>query len=188
MCNLIKYGYVSTYTDDPNIETKPMNKMYSLLATGLGLGYLPKAPGTWGSLLGLPIGWYFASMYVTTDSGTWWDSKSFTIGIVALAIMTIFSYWIIKRTEEIWNSHDDKKIVIDEVVGQAIPIMFLPPSWQLLVVAFIFFRLFDITKPWIIGMADRDLHGPFGTLLDDLIAGFFALIVCYGFFSLGWLS
>jgi phosphatidylglycerophosphatase A len=165
-----------------------MNKVYSLLATGFGLGYLPKAPGTWGSLLGLPVGWYFAAMYpVASETTGWWDLNVFLIGIAALVVMSIFSYKVIKETEIIWNSHDDKKIVIDEIVGQAIPIMFLPPSWSLIATAFIFFRLFDIWKPWIIGAADR-MDGPFGTLFDDILAGIFALAVCFALFSAGLLN
>lgn len=146
----------------------------SLIAVVYPLGMLPKAPGTWGSLAGVPVA--FGIAYATRGLGSF--SEVAAIGL--LILLGIFSWWTIDRTEAQWHTHDDGRIVIDEVLGQAIASVFFPFDAFHIIAAFVLFRIFDIFKPGPIGWADRKLPGAFGTLLDDVIAGIFAGLVLAG--------
>jgi phosphatidylglycerophosphatase A len=88
--------------------------------------------------------------------------------------MIYFSILAIRAVESKLNAHDPSEIVIDEVIGQAVAVFLLPQSWAALGLAFGFFRLFDILKPGIIGWVDQNVNGAFGTIADDLAAGFIA--------------
>jgi phosphatidylglycerophosphatase A len=148
---------------------------WSCLAVVFPLGLAPKAPGTFGSLAGIPVGIFFYSFgQQLSQSWGWPDGSVQTLLLIALGL---FSWLVIERTEKSWNTHDDGRIVIDEVLGQAIPLSYLTGDWKLVVSAFLLFRFFDIVKPGPIGWADRKLPGAWGTLLDDVIAGIFAWIV-----------
>ena len=139
-----------------------------------GVGFLRPAPGTWGSLVALPMAWGIHQI-----GGFWF-----------LLNMTVFVFvtgWV--ATQKLiagQSDHDPSWIVIDEVAGQwialfpvsfgagmmGIDILRLWPGW---VAGFVLFRLFDIWKPWLVGRADR-MGGPLGVMLDDAIAGVFAAI------------
>ncbi|RZA22616.1 MAG: phosphatidylglycerophosphatase A [Proteobacteria bacterium] len=155
------------------VPLPPWN-FFSLLAVAYPLGMLPKAPGTWGSLLGIPLA--YGIVQVSALGGVW----AFYITLMLLSLFTVFSLWVIARTEAYWQTHDDGRIVIDEVLGQAIVSCFFPFDLFHIIAAFILFRIFDIFKPGPIGWADRKLPGAWGTLLDDVIAGIFAALVLLG--------
>jgi len=131
------------------------------LTSWFGLGYLPKAPGTWGTLGALPLWWALSRT-------SWPVSLAATAVLIALAIATS------ARAETLYGSHDVGKIVIDEVAGFLITVIGVPFGARQAVAAFLLFRLFDILKPWPIRWADRRVGGGFGVVLDDLIAGAFA--------------
>ena len=80
-------------------------------------------------------------------------------------------------TAKALNVHDHPGIVWDEIVGYFITMFMVPKSWLWIVIGFILFRVFDILKPWPISLADKKVHGGFGIMLDDVIAGVFALII-----------
>ncbi|MFW7381817.1 MAG: phosphatidylglycerophosphatase A [Oligoflexus sp.] len=153
--------------------TRPKLTLSSVLATAYPLGFIPKAPGTWGSLPGLLLGWGIYQLSLSFAE-VW---LQYSLAIVVLLLMTLGAYWIIAQTEKEWQSHDDKRIVIDEVVGQAIPIAFLGSNIYWMIMGFLLFRFFDILKPGPIGWADRNLPGAWGTLIDDVMAGAAALLV-----------
>lgn len=140
------------------------------VATGFGLGRVPYAPGTWGSLLGVLIAWLiFPSVGYRSEVGPWPTLST-------LFIASLLAYVAIYITERYWQTHDDKKIIIDEVVGQMVVCLWFPPtvlSWAL---AFAFFRGFDILKPPPIGWVDRWYKRSWATLMDDILAG--AAAVC----------
>jgi phosphatidylglycerophosphatase A len=165
-----------------NKEVKTQPSLAIFLATAGGLGYLPKAPGTFGSLPGLALGaglhLSISFLYpVIGESGSQYlPFNGILIGVTFIFFASFFAWWTIKETEEAWQSHDDKRIVSDEVIGQAIASFVFVPNLLNLVLAFCLFRLFDIWKPSIIGWADR-LPSSFGTLLDDILAGLFALVI-----------
>lgn len=139
---------------------KEQQTIWSYIATVWPLGYFPKAPGTAGSLAGLAMALPFH--YGEAVALTW-----FLAGIVLM----LFAYVAVKKTEQLWQEHDSKKIVIDEVVGQFIG---LAPACLTLndyILGFLAFRILDILKPGPIGWLDRELKGPWGTLLDDVVCG-----------------
>jgi phosphatidylglycerophosphatase A len=150
--------------------------MTRLIATFLGVGNLPGAPGTWGSLAALPCAW--ALHY----------AGSFPL----LAAMTFVVFWVglwSARSETAGQeNHDPSEIVIDEVVGQWIALfplslglwlngspaaVFPWPGW---VLAFLAFRFFDVLKPWPVSVADRR-DTPMGLMMDDVLAGILAALV-----------
>lgn len=137
------------------------------LATSGGIGYAAKAPGTWGSLPGLLIA-IALQHYV--------GAQPWTIGL-CLGLLTVLAAWSIDRTETALQVHDDGRIVIDEVVGQAIALAFLPVTAGTILAAFGLFRLLDITKPLAIGWIDRHAPGWIGTLADDVLAGIVAALI-----------
>lgn len=135
-----------------------INGLIKLLATGLGLGLIPKAPGTFGTLLGVVLAVLF-------PDNIWLAASSCVIGI-----------WIANEAEKIFNQHDCPKIVIDEVAG------FLVASYgwhgYQLIYAFVLFRLFDILKPFPVRQLQK-LPGGLGVMVDDIVAGFMANLVLY---------
>jgi phosphatidylglycerophosphatase A len=132
-----------------------------LLAFGLGVGLLPKAPGTFGTLLGIPI---------------YWVSCGYSAGAYGLLIGLLFGVGVAlcASCERRLRMNDHPGIVWDEIVGFLITMWSVPPTWQSVGVGFLLFRLFDITKPWPISLADRRVKGGFGIMLDDALAGGFA--------------
>ncbi|HVI50309.1 MAG TPA: phosphatidylglycerophosphatase A [Candidatus Sulfotelmatobacter sp.] len=136
-----------------------------LLATWFGAGLMPKAPGTWGSLAALPFAW------IIMHFG----------GSQALAAASLIVYvvgvWAADRAIGVTGIHDPGLVVIDEVVGQWIVLLFTPLDPLLYLVGFGLFRLFDIVKPWPVGWADRKVEGGTGVMLDDVLAGLYGLAV-----------
>lgn len=139
------------------------------LATVLYIGYLRPGPGTWGSLPGLALGWWLYTLHLQplTLLLVFTLASFVAVGIIAVAERSM--------------GHDNKHIVIDEVIGQAIAIAWFAPSPATLVLGFALFRLFDIWKPGPIGWADRRIHHPAGTLVDDLLAGFVAAAILWAY-------
>ncbi|MES9956459.1 MAG: phosphatidylglycerophosphatase A [Sedimenticola sp.] len=133
-----------------------------LLAFGMGSGAAPKAPGTVGTLAAIPI--YLGVRHL--------DSVSY---LLLVALMFVIGIWLCGRTSSDLGVHDHGGIVWDEWVGFLLALWLIPPGWVWLLAGFLLFRLFDILKPWPIGWLDRRVSGGFGIMLDDLIAGLFAL-------------
>jgi len=144
-----------------------IEKLSYLFATVLRIGHLPWAPGTWGSLAAL-LTWYSIV-----------DTISIIILIVITLILLILGVYTSSITERIVSANDPSVVVIDEWVGQWIALLLLPKSILWGVAAFILFRLFDIWKPFPIKKMDQ-LHGGIGIMLDDVIAGAYALIILNG--------
>lgn len=142
-----------------------MSALAALLATWFGSGRLPKAPGTWGSLAALPCAWLLDS---TTGGG------GLAIGTAAVFVIGL---WAAKRYLANSLVADPPEVVIDEVVGQWLALLFAPRTLSIYLLAFVLFRLFDIWKPWPIRWADRTIPGALGVMLDDVLAGLAALAV-----------
>lgn len=134
------------------------------LATGLYIGYLPKAPGTWGSLLALPIHYLL-------------NRLAFKTHLLALAGFFVAAVLIAGSAEKIIDHKDPGVVVIDEIVGMLIALLFVPNDFRFWILGFALFRLFDITKPFPIRWIDRRINGGIGIVMDDVLAGFFSLIV-----------
>jgi len=138
-------------------------KLANYFSTVVKIGYLPIAPGTWGSLAALAF-WYLILPPIS--------SNTFIVLIVVIFVLGIYTSSI---TEGVLEKKDPSAIVIDEWVGQWIALVFLPKSLVWGVVAFALFRLFDIWKPYPISKLDN-IKGGWGIMLDDVLAGIYALI------------
>lgn len=132
------------------------------LAVGFGLGLARKAPGTWGTLAALPFYLLMADL-----------SLGLYLGIIL--VMSLVGIYLCGKTAEDMNTHDHPAIVWDEVVGMLIAMIMLPTGWEWILGAFVAFRFFDILKPWPIRLLDKHVHGGLGIMVDDLLAGVFAL-------------
>ena len=143
-----------------------------------GLGLSPKAPGTVGSLPGLVVacGLSWLAGEPGGLSGSWLSPATLAV-TGALVGATLVAWWVIHRAEQALGIHDDQRIVLDEVVGQAIAVAYTPVDWRWYLAGFILFRLLDITKPGPIGWLDRRGPGAFGTLFDDVLAGMIAALI-----------
>jgi phosphatidylglycerophosphatase A len=137
--------------------------IWTILATWFGSGLSPKAPGTCGSLAALP----FAVAIIMFGGSTFLIVASIVVFLGGIAVSD--RYMAAQGT-----AHDPGEIVIDEVAGQwiaLIPAGLDPLSFFL---AFVFFRLFDIWKPWPIRLLDEKVEGGLGVMVDDVVAGIFA--------------
>ena len=132
------------------------------LATGFGAGLSPVAPGTVGSLVGVLIFLAMAGLPLLF----------YLVGITALAV---FGVWVCHRAGGILGVTDHPGIVWDEIVGLLITMTATPLSWQGVVIGFALFRLFDILKPWPVASIERKVAGGLGVMLDDVMAGLYAL-------------
>lgn len=135
------------------------------IAAGFGAGFAPKAPGTVGSLAAL-IPWWLFMRELPLPAYLAVVVAGFGIGVWA-------AHWAIRKT----GIEDPAFVVWDECVGMWIALCLVPAGWPWVVAAFVLFRCFDIAKPWPVSWADRKLHGGFGAMLDDALAGVYALAV-----------
>lgn len=148
-------------TEQETLSVRALRYPSVLYATGLGSGLLPKAPGTWGSVLGVAL-WVLAVGHL---------GLPVIIGIAALAF--VLGLVAIRDMQQRYGVMDAPEIVIDEIIGVWIALLLAPMDWWVLLLGFGLFRLFDIAKPWPVSWADR-LHTPFGVMLDDVLAGLLA--------------
>lgn len=135
-----------------------------VIATGAGLGYIPPAPGTIGALGGWAIGLALIQ----------WSSFPNNWLILLIIIFGLLGVWASSSLEHVWGE-DPSKVVIDEIIGIWISMLFLPPGWIALIAAFILFRIFDIYKPLYIRKAEQ-LKGGWGIMADDALAGIYTNI------------
>jgi len=125
-------------------------------------GLSPKAPGTVGTVAGLVVG---VLLLFVLPKGTLFTAA---LALFIVGVMETNKY------EAKYETHDPKEIVIDEVVGIWIVLAMVPFDWISILLGFLFFRLYDIFKPSVIGRVDRKVKGGMGVMLDDVLAGFFA--------------
>ena len=141
-----------------------------ILATWFGSGCAPKAPGTVGSFCSLPL----------VLIGIWAGPFALLTAVVALFLIGWWSVRVVLKTQA---CQDPGFVVIDETVGQSLTFVLVASSsipWYILVCGFILFRFFDIVKFWPASFFDRSVHGAFGVMMDDVIAGLYAAAVLYG--------
>jgi phosphatidylglycerophosphatase A len=143
-----------------------MNRFFLLLATGFGIGYSPVAPGTLGTLVAIPI-YYFLSDI---------PSPLYEITLIGFFFLSV---WISENAQIFFGKKDDQRIVIDEIVGFLITMLWVPKTFPFIIIGFFLFRFFDILKPFPIRRLERKLKGGFGVVLDDVMAGVYANIVLH---------
>ena len=136
------------------------NDIVVFLATGCFTGFLPLMPGTWGTFAAIPIVILVHRVNLVVQ------------GIVALVFVT-FGAWISGRAEILLEAHDPRPIVIDEMAGFLISLLWLPLNPLTLFLGFGLFRLFDIVKPPPISSVEKRMRGGWGVVIDDVLAGVF---------------
>jgi len=145
------------------------NKVSHVMATCFGVGSIPFAPGTWGSLFAILLIYNIAFLQE-------WI-------ILATVLIVAFSWWVCVEIHKETKS-DSSEIVIDEFAGMFVACMFINHDFISLVFAFLFFRFFDIVKPWPISWVDKNIKNGPGILIDDLLAGLFAGILMLSIFEI----
>ena len=153
------------------LPARPFYKFtIDFFATGFFIGKIPKMPGTFGTLVGVVLFW----MAERTLS---------PLALMGLVCVFIFAAILFSHLyESIHESHDSSEIVIDEIVGFMVSMMWLPATMKTFVAAFIIFRILDILKPFPISYLDKNIKGGLGVVLDDLAAG----LVCNITLQLVW--
>jgi phosphatidylglycerophosphatase A len=137
------------------------------LATGFGSGFGPIAPGTWGSLPGLAIAWGLDRL-----SGRW-------AVLAAAAVFSFAGVWAAGRAEALLGEKDPGCVVVDEIAGQLVTLLFLPVTAAMLIAGFLIFRVLDVLKPWPARRLEG-LRGGSGIMADDLMVGVYANLILHG--------
>ncbi|MCL2390830.1 MAG: phosphatidylglycerophosphatase A [Endomicrobia bacterium] len=140
-----------------------MNKIILFFSSGFGTGYIKYAPGTFGTLLGVLLWAFFIP-------------DKYSCHFLAIICIFAVSVFFSSLAEKIYGKKDDQRIVIDEVAGIWFSVAFLPKTLLFLSLGFVFFRFFDIKKPWFIKKV-QNVKGGLGVTIDDILAGIFANII-----------
>ena len=148
-------------------------RMHKLAASGLGIGYIGGGGGTAASIAAC-TGWYFLFREGVFSSMPWQPLLT-----AAAAVLCIWSAGVV---EAFWGK-DDRKVVLDEMAGMGVSLLFLPVAAGYLLAALILFRFFDIAKPLFIRKAEG-LGGGWGVVADDLLAGLYTNIILHAVFYL----
>ena len=136
-------------------------RLIVLIATGAGLGYAPVASGTFGTLGGLAL----LPLLVVLGPLT---------GAIAVAGLVVIAVRVADEAESLFGEKDSGRIVIDEIVGYLVAMLFVPVTIASVAASFFLFRLFDVLKPWPGSYFDRNVRGGFGVVMDDVFAGIYA--------------
>src|SRR3990167_3336301 len=145
-------------------KSKALRNPWYFIAAWFGSGLLPYAPGTWGTLLAIPMVWLLSFCPLIVYLAV--TAAAFLVGVIV-------SDWVTHDMGE----HDYPGIVWDEIVGYLITMILVPATLTWLLVGFFLFRLFDIWKPQPIRYLDKTIKGGMGIVLDDVLAAVFAWIV-----------
>ena len=144
-----------------NLRQRVLHSPVLWLAFGFGSGLSPKAPGTMGTLAAIPLYLLLAKL-----------------PLMGYALVVLLSFivgcWLCGEAAKRLGVHDFGGIVWDEFVGYWITMFAAPAGWLWVAVGFVLFRVFDIWKPWPIRVADQQVHGGLGIMLDDVLAGIYA--------------
>ena len=149
-----------------NQLTQPMT-FHKLFSTSLGIGYIGKGAGTYAAVF-CCVCWYLA-----------WagDTPPFALSVVITVVITLVGVWSSSMVEPIWGK-DPQRVVIDEVAGMCIGLLFIPVKIKYVTCGLIFFRFFDIVKPLYIRKMEK-LPGGWGIMMDDVLAGIYTNILLY---------
>lgn len=150
-----------------------MNSLAKAIATALGAGYSPIAPGTCGTAVAVPLAWLLAGLPL-------WQ-----FSVITLAV-TLVGVWAAATADRAWGTHDSGRIVIDEVAGYLVTMALVDrTNWIVLGIGFVVFRFFDIVKPPPVRWLDENLPGGWGVVLDDIAAGIMGAAVMWALAHFG---
>lgn len=154
-------------TSTPEVNFKTLIKRPAcFIAYGFGSGLAPKAPGTFGTLVALPIFWLIQDWHIAAY-------------LFFVLVAFLGGIWLCQRTVEWLKQDDPSGVVWDEIVGYLVAMIAAPSGWLWMLLGFVLFRLFDIWKPWPVSLADKKLHGGLGIMLDDVVAGLYVALAMY---------
>ena len=154
------------------VAVRLSDRVALVVATACGAGFAPIAPGTVASALTVVVLW-FAQLSIVGS-------------LTFLLVVTVTGIWAAHRAERMFGRKDPGTIVIDEVAGMTLSVALLPPTIGVLIAGFLLFRVFDIVKPFPAKVSQR-LTGGFGVMVDDLIAGVYALVLLLALRAItGW--
>jgi len=152
----------------------------ALALTTFGVGYIPGAPGTYGSAVGVAIylGVGALEMHASAASdhtAQFSAAFHFAVNAILLAAFCLIGIWASNRSEPIFGNGDPSQAVVDEVIGLLVTFCFIPLTrdWRLIAAGFLLFRVFDILKPYPANRL-QDLPGGLGICADDIVAGVYA--------------
>ncbi len=177
----------------PPASSRSLKDYLALAIATCGVGYLPLAPGTWGAIVGVGIHlvWIFltqkfleANFVLTREAGHWFPIGFYllwaTFSYLLLFCLTMAGIWAATCVEKLSGRKDASIVVIDEVAGQLITLVFIPFTfssyWPFLLAGFLLFRVFDIWKPYPIRRLEA-LESGLGVMADDVLAGIYAGVV-----------
>ena len=141
----------------PNGLPRPRSALH-WIAFGAGAGLAPRAPGTAGTAIAIPV-------YATLAT------QPIALYLLAVALIAAAGILVCGRTARELGVHDHPGIVLDEIAGFLVTMTALPFDWPWIAAGFVAFRILDIAKPWPVSLADRKVGGGLGIMLDDLLAG-----------------
>lgn len=173
---------------------KTFRDYFALAVTTFGVGYLPLAPGTWGSMVGvliyLAIGWMEGNIAANlefkglrSEQITAWLHA---VNLILFLIFCLLGIWAAGRSTKLFRNKDPKQAVVDEVIGQLITFLFIPfdTHWYFILAGFLLFRLFDIWKPYPIDSL-QNLPAGIGVCADDILAAVYAGAVLSLIYAIG---
>ncbi|WP_133406081.1 phosphatidylglycerophosphatase A family protein [Parashewanella tropica] len=153
---------MALFTQDTNVKKLSLANPVHFLALGFGSGLAAKAPGTFGTLAAIPL-YLLLSQF------------SLPVYLLVTLVVSVVGIYICDKASKDMGVHDHGAIVWDEVAGLLITMIAAPAGWMWLLIGFGLFRFFDIIKPWPIKWLDSKVSGGFGIMIDDVVAGIFAL-------------
>ena len=133
------------------------------VAMGFGSGLSPKAPGTAGTLMTVPLVYFL-------------QQQTLLVYVLVTLFVLLTGSWVCGYAAKKLQVHDHSGIVYDEAAGFLITMFMIPQSWVLMFIGFALFRFFDAVKPWPISWVDKNIHGGFGIMFDDVLAGIISLL------------
>lgn len=142
-----------------------LRRPVQFLAFGFGSGLAPVAPGTFGTLVAVPL-WFLLARFT-----------GLPVYLVVTLVVSLVGIYICGEASRQLGVHDHGGIVWDEIAGFLVTMIAVPPGWTTAVAGFLLFRLFDIAKPWPIGWLDKRVPGGTGIMVDDIVAGLYGLAV-----------
>jgi len=144
-----------------------LDRILLIFATGFGTGYAPLASGTVGSLVAIPL---------VLALRPWIEPGHYVSGILCVLVLSLFGVWCGNTGERVFGKKDDGRVVIDEVAGYLVTMLWIPQTWVTLTVGFFLSRFLDIVKPFPAHRSQK-LKAGWGIMVDDLIAGIYANIL-----------
>ena len=166
--------------DKKNSKAESFSDYLSLAVTTCGVGYLPLAPGTFGSAVGVGVyllfGWLETNVAANFAANDWTSAQitawTHAVNLLIFLLFCFLGIWASSRATILFQTKDPQKVVVDEVIGQLIVFLFVPfdTRWYFVLAGFLLFRLFDIWKPYPINSLEN-LPAGLGVCADDILAG-----------------